>query len=747
MLSAVADPIPRILDAAREAGRSTLLETEGFGILRALGIRVPEQRVVRGAAGVAEVDLEGLPGDRVVVKVLSADIPHRSDVGGVRIVAKERAGVAAAVAEMERRFVDRDVAGYALDEFVPHDPSFGGELLLGMRHTEDFGVVVTLGPGGVYAEHLASHLRVGSDVAILSPAVPPAGGVAGVLRRAAVVPAVTGEVRGQTPRLGLEELSALVDRFLSFAGANPWIAELDINPLVLTDSGPVALDVLLRVRAPDEPAPLERPVWKIGRLLAPRSAAIVGVSEKLNVGHIILNNMIRSGFDRERLWVVKPGRDRIEGCPCVPDLGALPYPVDLFVIAVDAAQVPGVVREIVDTRAAESVIVIPGGLGERSGTSGLVERMQSSLFAARASDWQGPVINGGNCLGVRSRPGRYDTMFIPAHKLPLPTGATTPLAILSQSGAFAVAALSKLPELDPRYVVAFGNQHDLTIGDYLTYLRNDPDIHVFACYVEGFRPLDGARWLQAAAEIVESGRTVLLYRAGRTRAGAQASASHTASIAGDYAVARVLATGAGAVNVESLADFADLTRLFCLLDGKRVRGLRLGALSNAGFECVAMADSLGSFRLPAFTAQTTATLEALFAARRLTGIVEVHNPADVTPILDDEGYEQAVRAVLEDEHVDAGIIGCVPLSGAIDTLAAGEGHAEDVNRASSVAHRLARLKDEISKPWVAVVDGGPLYDPMAAVLAAHGVPVFRTADRALRMFEVFCRSRLEARAG
>jgi len=747
MRSIVADPMPRILDTARRAGRSTLLETEGFAVLGALGIRVPEQRFVRHAAGVAEIDLDGLPGDRVVVKVLSVDIPHRTDVGGVRIVPKERAAVAAAVAEMERRFVARDVAGYALDEFVPHDPSFGGELLLGMRHTEDFGAVVTLGPGGVYAEHLASRLRVGSDVAVLSPAVAPVGGVASVLRRNAVVPAVTGEVRGQAPRLGLEELSALVTRFLSFAGANPWIAELDINPLALTDSGPVALDVLLRIRPPEEPRAPERPVWKIGRLLEPRSAAIVGVSEKLNVGHIILNNMIRSGFDRERLWVIKPGRDRIEGCPCVPDLASLPYPVDLFVISVDAAQVPGVVREIADTRKAESVIVIPGGLGERSGTSGLVEQMQASLLAARAGDWQGPVINGGNCLGVRSKPGRYDTMFIPAHKLPLPTGPVTPLAILSQSGAFAVAALSKLPELNPRYVVAFGNQHDLTVGDYATYLRNDPDIRVFACYVEGFRPLDGARWLAAAAEIVESGRTVLLYRAGRTHDGARASSSHTASIAGDYAVARELATGAGVINVESLADFADLTRLFCLLDGKRVRGLRLGALSNAGFECVAMADNLGSFRLPAFTPATTTTLESLFAARRLTGIVEVHNPADVTPILDDEGYEQAVRAVMEDEHVDAGIIGCVPLSGAIDTLAAGSDHAEDVNRASSVAHRLARLKDEISKPWVAVVDGGPLYDPMAAVLAAGGVPVFRTSDRALRMFEVFCRSRLEARAG
>ena len=100
--------------------------------------------------------------------------------------------------------------------------------------------------------------------------------------------------------------------------------------------------------------------------------------------------------------------------------------MDLFILAISAAQTPQAVTEIVEGRRAESIIVIPGGLEEKAGTEALVGRMREALAAARASDWQGPLINGGNCLGVRSLPGRYDTMFIPEYKLPVPRARSRP---------------------------------------------------------------------------------------------------------------------------------------------------------------------------------------------------------------------------------------------------------------------------------------------------------------------------------
>jgi acyl-CoA synthetase (NDP forming) len=733
-----------IFAAARAVGRSHLLEPEALAVAKSLGIAIPRFLCVADSREAAAADLAAFPGDRLVVKVVSPQILHKSDVGGVAVAPK--AAVVDVVRDLERRFAGQDVTGYLLAEYVPHDVSLGGQILLGMRWTDDFGPVVTLGPGGIQAELLAETLAPGRATAILSPALGTPEGIGKALAGKAIVPLLTEPFRGRPARLQPQTLEELLARCLRFAeAAMPHdVAEFEINPLVPTERGLMALDALLRLGPGTAPAlPPERPLAKIRHLLAPRSVAVVGVSDKLNPGRIILRNLLEQGFDRASLFVVKPGRDEIDGCRCVPGLAALPGRMDLVVLAIDAAQAPGAVEEILAADKAESVILVPGGLGETAASAGRAERLRAALGRSRAGAGRGPVVNGGNCLGVRSVPGRIDTLFIPRPKLRFADRPAAPLAVIAQSGAFAVARASALASLNPRYLVTIGNQLDLTAGDYLTYLKDDPEVEVFACYVEGFRPLDGRRWLAAAAEIAASGRAVLLYRAGRTAAGAKATASHTASIAGDYAVTRELAAAAGVLLAETLADFDDLVRLACLLRGKRVDGLRLGALSNAGFESVAIADNLGPFALAPFGEATSRRLAGLLEGRRLAGIVDVHNPLDVTPILDDEAFAEAARTVLEDAAVDVGVIGCVPLTGALNTLAAGQGHAEDVARDGSVADRLARLGAELPKAWVAVVDGGPPYDPMARLLEERGVPVFRTADRALRLFGRYCAWRLD----
>jgi acyl-CoA synthetase (NDP forming) len=286
-------------------------------------------------------------------------------------------------------------------------------------------------------------------------------------------------------------------------------------------------------------------------------------------------------------------------------------------------------------------------------------------------------------------------------------------------------------------VVSIGNQIDLTLGDYLQYLKDDRAIEVFACYVEGFVQGDGWNWLGAARRIAAGGRPVILYRAGRTSAGASAAASHTASIAGSYKVTRALAKAAGVMVAESIGDFDDLIRLTCLLRNRTVTGPSLGALSNAGFESVAFADRLGEFRLAKLQVSTREILERLLEDYRLENIVTVSNPLDVTPILDDEAFALASRALIEDESVDLAAIGCVPLTGALNTLAGADNHREEFRREGSLALRLARLWRETRKAWVVVVDGGALYDPMARFLEESGIPTFRSADRALRILNIY----------
>jgi acyl-CoA synthetase (NDP forming) len=734
--------IDRILDAAAARGDAVLVEPDGYPILRALGLHCPRHLLVRDAREVPPSGLP-LPGDRVVVKAASSQILHRSDAGAVAVVVNHPAIVAAAIEAMARHVPRTGLRGFTINEFVPHDAGLGGELLLGLRWTDDFGPVVTLGAGGIHTELLAAHFRPGDDVAILPAFEVSRSSIERRLERLPVVRLLSGGLRGQVARVPLGAIADAVEAFAALGRAYlpSRIAECEVNPLAVGNGGLVALDVLVRTGCGAARPRAPRPLQKLARLLRPSRVAIAGVSHSRNPGRIILDNLLREGFPPDDLFIVKPGADRIDGCRCVPDLASLPGRVDLLVLAVSAAQVPGLIVECITQQKAESLVVIPGGLEEKAGTSDLLAPLYAALAASRETPWQGPIVNGGNCLGIRSIPGRIDTMFIPPVKMPARPDVVSPLALVSQSGAFAVAKASKLAALNPKFIVTVGNQMDLTVGDYLAYLKDDDDLDVFAVYVEGFRPLDGLQFLAAAGEIAARGKSVILYRAGRTAAGASASASHTASIAGDYAVTRELAASAGAVLADTLEDFEDLVTLFVALRGREPRGLRLGAVSNAGFECVAMADSLGAMSLAPLAPATCARLADALRAARIDALVDVHNPLDLTPMAGDATFEEAVRAVLDDEAVDVGLVGCVPLTAALQTLPPSEAHGENVFGDASIAMRLARLVAGHPKPWVVVIDGGRQYDPMADVLARAGVPVFRAADRAMRLLNVYCAAR------
>jgi acyl-CoA synthetase (NDP forming) len=739
------EAVKRVIDGARYREEGVLLELEGMALLEAAGIPVPRYREVPGADAVAEIEDSPFPGEKIVVKVISPHILHKTDLGGVVVVPNDCRSVFRAVTEMEERLTGKQVDGYLLQEFISHDASFGNELLLGMKWTADFGPVITVGAGGVHTEFLARTLHPGHALALLSPSLSKKDTVEQALFDVAPVRLISQGQRGQPPRADLGELSQIVRRFLALADAfmpNP-IDEFEINPLVLSEGRFVALDALFKFGERGVELAPPRPLVKLKSLLEPRSVAVMGVSQKMNPGRIILKNLLENGFPKEKISVIKPDAESIDGCRCYPSIEDMPGRVDLMILSISAAQAPEAITTLVEKQRAESVILIPGGLDEKPENVPLVERMQTAIAGSRETAWQGPVINGGNCLGVRSVPGRYNTLFIPEYKFPLPRGEASPVALLSGSGAFVVSKGSKLAGVNPRYIVSIGNQMDLTLGDYLEYMKGDPEIEIFAVYTEGFRPLDGLRFFQAASEITTSGRTVMLYRAGRTVAGAAAAASHTAAVAGDYEATCRLAEAAGVVMAETLEDFEDLLRIFAFLRDRKVAGWQLGAVSNAGFECVVIADSLGSFQLAGFSGETKDSISRVLDESRLGEIVTVRNPIDLTPIMGDEGYEAVMRAVLIDPGVDVGLMACVPLTGALNTLARGEGHRDDVHHEDSLPSRMLKLRQSTDKAWVAVVDAGPHYNAMVKRLEDGGIPTFRTADRALRLFNVFCRERMK----
>jgi acyl-CoA synthetase (NDP forming) len=695
-------------------------------LLAGLGISVPRQIVTRTPDKVhgARRAAAELPGSRVVVKITRPFLAHKTEAGGVRIVPNDAQAISGVIGDLALRLDAKEVA---ICEWIEHDTSPGGEILLAIRWSSEFGPLVTFGAGGTAAE-------VMSSVATLSPAT-----TVDPLERISHLPfteLVTGH-RNQRPRIAPADLRAFLARCLDFAESRlpQFPFDIEINPLVPTAAGLYALDVLV---SPPEPSRRrsERPLAKIGTLLHPCSVAIMGVSATgMNAGRVIARNMNAqreaSPSTAPRLSIVKEGVEHVEGIPCVPSLDAL-EPVDLLVLSISAAQIPEAIDRAIDRHLAESIIVIPGGLGEHEGSEDLERRIRESIARARQTSWGGPVINGANCLGVRTP--YVDTIFLPREKWAAEQTEDVPLAIVSQSGALAISMVTRLAPLMPRHVVSIGNQLDLTAGDYLRYFETNDSIDVFAFYVEGFAPGDGRDFMEAARRLTADGKIVILYRAGRTVAGKRATSSHTAAIAGDASAARELASAARVIYADSLEDFHDLVRVAALLCDRRPRGLRLGAMSNAGFEAVASADNHGSLELAPLTGKTSDSIAALLRERRLDQIVTVANPLDVNPMLDDAAFAAVAELVLNDGNIDLGMIGCVPLTGALKTL------PSQIDDADSIVARLIALRAESAKPWVAVVDAGPSYDPMVRRLEAARIPLFRTADRAVRILALWARA-------
>jgi len=189
--------------------------------------------------------------------------------------------------------------------------------------------------------------------------------------------------------------------------------------------------------------------------------------------------------------------------------------------------------------------------------------------------------------------------------------------------------------------------------------------------------------------------------------------------------------------------------LTCLA-GRPARGPRVGLISNAGFECVMLADNLkdgARLELAAFTPETRERILAALRPLGIDRIQDVHNPLDVTPVADDAVFVDCARAILEDPGVDCAVVSNVPLTPAQQTLPAGPGHREDMTQPGSFAPRLVELIRSTDKPVVVNIDSGELYTPLAAFLEAAGVPVFRRADEAVRFLRDYVGSEIRTSRG
>ena len=334
--------IDAIFAKAEADGRRFLLEPEGYAMLKLAGVAVPRHKFVPAGKKLSAADVAALKSPAgLVLKIVAPLIQHKTDVGGVAFVKASAPAANAAIkkmiAEVPGRFlawskahsdsaargaapaaaasssspagltakdVAADIRGVLVCEQVAFEKfGFGSELLLGARNSREFGPVVTFGAGGVEVEYLGERLKEGTAAAMASAHLLAPKKILDHLSAAAVYDKLVKPFRGKPAPLKPAVLRETYARFQALtAHYSPFgpasrivIEEIEVNPFVVRAGRLVPLDLLCRFSR-DHVDVKNRPVAGIRPLLRPASIGVIGVSEKMNLGHVILNNVIEMGF-------------------------------------------------------------------------------------------------------------------------------------------------------------------------------------------------------------------------------------------------------------------------------------------------------------------------------------------------------------------------------------------------------------------------------------------------------------------
>lgn len=338
-------------------------------------------------------------------------------------------------------------------------------------------------------------------------------------------------------------------------------------------------------------------------LLAPRSVAIVGASDDpTRIGGRPIAAMKTAGF-AGRIFPVNPGRRAVQGLPCFASVVDLPEAPEVGIVAVAAKHALETVAALGE-RGCRAVTLFSAGFAE-TGEEG--ERAQRELLAIARR--HGMRVLGPNTLGVYNAAIGYYGTFSSSLDSGYPKPG--PIGIASQSGAYGVhlAVSARERGLGTSVLVTTGNEVDVTVADAIGWMAASDAVEVICAYQEGFR--DGARMVAALEAARAAGKPVFLLKAGRSRLGAAAAASHTASLTGDDAVADAILAEHGAIRVrdtEQMLDVAYAARLRTYPVGNT-----LGVITISGGGGIVAADEAEAVGLPMppMPAEAQARLKAL----------------------------------------------------------------------------------------------------------------------------------------
>ena len=344
-----------ILDRAKAEGRTSLTAPEGKVVCDAYGIPVPQEGVATSAADAAKLATQmGFP---VVLKIVSPDILHKTEAGGVQVGVKNAEDVAKAYATIMANAKNYNAKATLQGVQVQQMLAGGQEVIVGAVTDPVFGKLVAFGLGGVLVEVL-------KDVTFrLAPAT--REDALSMLDGIAAAQILKG-VRGADP-VDRAALAAVIENVSLLIGDFPEIAEMDLNPVFATKNGALAADVRIVLDFAPPPARYrpsqETIVRQMNRIMKPDAVAVIGASpEDGKIGNSVMKNLINGGY-QGAIYPIHPKADEIMGKKAYRSVKDVPGEIDVAVFAIPAKFVAQALIEVGEKKI-PGAILIPSGFAE-----------------------------------------------------------------------------------------------------------------------------------------------------------------------------------------------------------------------------------------------------------------------------------------------------------------------------------------------------------------------------------------------
>jgi len=679
----------KIFDETMKTDHKVITEEVSKSILKSYGVKVPPYALAKTAKEAVKASKKiGFP---LVMKIVSPQILHKTDAGGVKVGidnAKDVKKTFDTIIKNVKKYDKKaEIKGVLLEKMVPK----GVEMIVGLQVDPQFGPVIMAGLGGVMTE-------VFKDVAwrMLPISMADAKSMIEELKSSKLFKGF----RGSTP-IDLNMLAKALVQIGKIGVDNAaYVNSIDFNPIVVYPKSYFVVDakIILAKEINKNTISKAQPNAEfMEQFFTPASVALVGASATPGkVGNSVLDSLAKHDY-KGIVYPINPKSEEILGVKCYPSIEAIPGNVDLVVVCVDLSVTPPVL-EACAKKGIHNVVIVSGGGKELGGERAAYEAQVKEL-----SEKHKIRIIGPNCIGMFNAANRLDCAFQGQERMV--RAKLGNVALLSQSGTMGISFLESADSFGLSKMVSYGNRSDVDEADMIWYLLSDPQTKVIALYVEGFG--DGRKFVETAKKVMaEKKKPVVIWKSGRTEAGAKQAASHTGSLGGSNAIIMGAFKQAGIISVESYQELVAVTK--ALAWQPAAKGNKVAMCSNGAGPMIGGIDQFERLGLKLATISPK-ILEEMKAHFPPTYVIGKGNPADVTGGANAEDYRYTIEKFYEEPDVDVVMPWFV---------------FQDDPLEETIIQHLANFSKQQKKPLLVGGNGGPYTKKISALIEKEGVPVY-----------------------